>query len=140
MRMRLWGWLLAAVLVLLQPRLTASICAAGKYDDSGETTTLGGSGATGNADGIGTAAQFKYPNAIAMASDDSFVLICDYSNHNIRKVVVGSSTVSTLAGEMRAALICLRENELGHTRGVFALELAMYPGGYNLPFRQEMWL
>ena len=34
----------------------------------------------------------------------------------------------------------LRENELGHTRGVFALELAMYPGGYNLPFRQEMWL
>ena len=37
-------------------------------------------------------------------------------------------------------VICLRENELGHTRGVFALELAMYPGGYNLPFRQEMWL
>ena len=37
-------------------------------------------------------------------------------------------------------VICLRENELGHTRGVFALELAMYPGGYNLPFRQEMWM
>ena len=27
-----------------------------------------------------------------------------------------------------------------HARGVFDLELAIYSGGYNLPFRQEMWL
>ena len=47
---------------------------------------------------------------------------------------------ASMAEHRGGGVICLRENELGHTRGVFALELAMYPGGYNLPFRQEMWM
>ncbi|HTZ19732.1 MAG TPA: immunoglobulin domain-containing protein [Opitutaceae bacterium] len=68
-------------------------------DISGATpsvTTLSGSaGVSGSADGVAPA-RFNYPQGIAVAGLNLYV--ADTSNQSIRKIVISSATVSTLAG------------------------------------------
>lgn len=63
---------------------------------SGEVTTLAGSGKEGAVDGIGAAALFNHP--IGVTTDGSNLYVSDYSNHKIRKIVIATGEVTTLAG------------------------------------------
>jgi dihydroxyacetone kinase DhaKLM complex PTS-EIIA-like component DhaM len=57
-------------------------------------------GSYGTSNGIGTNAQFWYPRAVSLSSDDSYALVADSYNHMIRKIVMSTSAVSLLAGSM----------------------------------------
>ncbi|MDD2915134.1 MAG: choice-of-anchor D domain-containing protein [Gallionella sp.] len=63
---------------------------------SGAVTTLAGSGTVGAADGIGTGASFNTPYGITTTGTNLYV--ADTYNHKIRKIVIASGEVTTLAG------------------------------------------
>jgi len=61
---------------------------------TGVVTTLAGGG--GFADGVGLAAKFNQPYAICV--DGGNLYIADSANNRVRKIVISTATVSTLAG------------------------------------------
>jgi hypothetical protein len=63
---------------------------------TGEVTTLAGSGALGFVDGTGAAASFTAPQA--MTTDGTNLYVADTGNSAIRKVVIATGVVTTLAG------------------------------------------
>jgi hypothetical protein len=64
---------------------------------SGAVTTLAGSpGLIGSTDATGAAARFNFPNGIT--TDGTNVYVADSNNQTIRKVVIASGVVTTLAG------------------------------------------
>ena len=63
-----------------------------------EVTTIAGQGSTaGTADGTGTAAQFSNPDGIT--TDGTNLFVADRNNHTIRKIVIATGQVTTLAGQ-----------------------------------------
>ncbi|MGZ3442877.1 MAG: SMP-30/gluconolactonase/LRE family protein, partial [Polyangia bacterium] len=60
------------------------------------TTLAGTGGAVGSTDATGAAARFNSPNGLAF--DGGNLYVADQSNHTIRKIVVASGVVTTLAG------------------------------------------
>ena len=63
----------------------------------GAVTTLAGTvGTSGATNGTGTAATFNYPAGIA--TDGINLFVADSSNHVIRKIVIATGAVTTLAG------------------------------------------
>ena len=65
---------------------------------TGAVTTLAGSGTSGNADGVGVAAQFRLPSGVDISSDGSALFVADFVGHKIRRVEVATGAVTTLAG------------------------------------------
>ncbi len=64
---------------------------------TGVVTTLAGTASThGSADGTGAAARFFYPTGIT--TDGTNLYVADYDNSTIRKVVISTGSVTTLAG------------------------------------------
>lgn len=63
--------------------------------DIGISTKLDGIGFT--YDGVGQVARFNLPLEISISSDGIFAVVADFSNSRIRKVVISTATVSTLA-------------------------------------------
>ncbi len=61
------------------------------------TTIAGTSGSSGGADGTGTAASFNRP--LAITTDGVNLYVADTSNHTIRKIVITTAAVTTLAGK-----------------------------------------
>jgi hypothetical protein len=70
---------------------------------TGAVTTLAGSGVLGAADGTGTAASFSYPMGIS--SDGTNLYISDLNNHNVRKIVIATGIVTTVAGSGSAGAV-----------------------------------
>lgn len=60
------------------------------------TTLAGAAGNYGSADGTGAAASFG--SSLSITTDGANLYVADTYNHTIRKVVIATSTVSTLAG------------------------------------------
>ena len=65
------------------------------------TTLAGTAGSSGSMDETGPAAQFNNPEALW--SDGTNLYVADKTNHTIRKVVIGSAVVTTLAGTAGSA-------------------------------------
>jgi hypothetical protein len=60
-------------------------------------TTFAGS-TNGLVDGVGTGARFNYMNNIAIDPTGTYLYVADTNNNAIRKIVISSATVSTVAG------------------------------------------
>lgn len=60
------------------------------------TLVAGTAGMTGDADGTGAAALFKYPFGIT--TDGTNLYVTDTHNHTIRQIVISSGAVTTIAG------------------------------------------
>ena len=60
------------------------------------TTIAGSAGANGSADGTGTAARFYHPFGIT--TDGTNLYVTDHSNSTIRKIVISTLAVTTIAG------------------------------------------
>jgi NHL repeat. len=63
---------------------------------TGAVTTLAGSGQAGSTDATGTSAKFNYPRGIT--TDGANLYVTDKSNHKIRKIVISTGVVTTIAG------------------------------------------
>jgi sugar lactone lactonase YvrE len=64
--------------------------------DNGTVTTLAGGAYPGYTDGTGTSARFDSPRGIT--TDGTNLYVSDQSNHRIRKIVISTGVVTTLAG------------------------------------------
>jgi sugar lactone lactonase YvrE len=76
--------------------LNLSAAAQSNYAAAYTFTTFAGVASTGKADGVGTAAQFNYPDGIA-ADTNGNLYVADTLNHTIRRISSGG-VVSTIAG------------------------------------------
>ena len=64
---------------------------------SGKVTTFAGTaGSSGSTDAVGTSARFNKPRGIT--SDGTNLYVSEYNNHTIRKIVISTGVVTTLAG------------------------------------------
>jgi len=63
---------------------------------TGAVTTLAGTGSSGSANGTGTSAGFNTP--IGITTDGTNLYVADSSNHLIRKIVISTGAVTTVAG------------------------------------------
>ena len=82
-------------------------------------SNLAGNGATGHANGVGTAAQFNISQIAGMATDGTTLYIADNGNHRIRAVVIATQTVSDFAGSGTA----------GHANGAGTVARFNEPAG-----------
>jgi len=75
-----------------------------KITPAGAVSTLAGqSGTAGDDNDIGAAAQFRFPAGIAVDSRDGNIYVADRNNHLIRKIIISTGAVSTLAGQSGTA-------------------------------------
>lgn len=88
-----------------------------KITPNGDVTTFAGSGVSGAADGVGTAASFRFPDGAVFDSHDN-LFISDQSNHKIRKITP-DGTVSTFAGI----------GSIGSANGIGTAASFYYPAG-----------
>jgi len=63
---------------------------------TGVVTTVAGTGSSGSANGTGTSASFNYPFGIT--TDGTNLYVGDSSNNLIRKIVISTGVVTTVAG------------------------------------------
>ena len=63
---------------------------------TGVVTTVAGTGSSGSSNGTGTSASFDIPRGIT--TDGTNLYVADRSNHLIRKIVISTGAVTTLAG------------------------------------------
>ncbi len=90
---------------------------------TGVVTTLAGSttGASGNADGTGTAATFNNPKGLAIDSSGTNLYVAARRGNNIRRIAIATGVVTTLAGSTTGAS--------GHADGTGTAALFSAPGG-----------
>ena len=62
-------------------------------------------GSGGLVDGAGDSAQFRWPHSVAMSPDGTYALVDDSGNHVIRKIMIATQVVSTLAGTGSSGLV-----------------------------------
>lgn len=62
------------------------------------TTVAGSPGASGYADGVGSAARLDWPHGVAISPDGSYALIADTFNQLVRRLDLNSGVMTRLAG------------------------------------------
>jgi hypothetical protein len=65
---------------------------------NGLVSTLAGSGVNSSVDGVGSLATFSLPHGIAIDNANANLYVCDYSTSVIRRVVIATGAVTTIAG------------------------------------------
>src|SRR6185369_10850209 len=63
---------------------------------TGAVTTLAGSGSADSTDGVGTKASFNLPGGLA--TDGTNLFVADFNDNLIRKIVISTGQVTTVAG------------------------------------------
>jgi hypothetical protein len=100
---------------------------------TGAVTTLAGSaGVTGSANGTGIAARFNYPSGIA--TDGINLYITDTNNQTIRKIVIATGVVTTLAGSAGvkgSADGTGTAARFNNPYGIIYVDNALYVGDYD---------
>ena len=99
-----------------------------KITPAGDISTFAGSGSIGSADGIGTAASFKYPDGAVFDSHNA-LFVSDQSNHKIRKITP-DGTVSTFAGT----------GMIGSADGLGILASFYYPAGMAVDASDNLYV
>jgi hypothetical protein len=61
------------------------------------STPAGGAGVAGSSDGVGPAARFSDPSGVAISADGAIALVADTQNHTIRKLLMATGAVTTMA-------------------------------------------
>jgi DNA-binding beta-propeller fold protein YncE len=59
-------------------------------------TTFAGRGSSGSTNGIGTNALFARPVAVSISPDGEYLLVVDYENPSIRKIILSTASVTTI--------------------------------------------
>jgi hypothetical protein len=77
----------------------------------------------GSTNGVGSDARFYYPRGVSVSSDGSYALVADTDNNLIRKIVLSTASVSTLAGLVLSP---------GSTNGVGSNALFNLPRGVSV--------
>ncbi len=72
---------------------------------SSQVTTLAGSSTGGFADGVGAFAMFRRPRGISIDSTGTYALIADGENNRVRRIVIATAQVTTLAGTGSASAV-----------------------------------
>lgn len=67
-------------------------------DATGVTSLAGLAGVTGNVDGIGPEARFATPTGVAVSAT-GIAVVADSENHTIRRLIVATGAVDTIAGQ-----------------------------------------
>lgn len=99
---------------------------------TGHATTVAGSvGNLGSTDGTGTSARFFYP--IGITTDGLNLYVTDTGNTTIRKIVIATSVVSTIAGDVNSPKAPdnagTPRGKIGAQDGVGAAAIFGYPEG-----------
>ena len=68
-------------------------------------STLAGSGSAGSNNGVGIAASFNLPIGIVISPNMEYALVGDRYNHQIRKVIISTGNVYTLAGSTASGMV-----------------------------------
>jgi DNA-binding beta-propeller fold protein YncE len=87
------------------------------------TTLAGVSGSFGSTNGVGTLAQFNYPQGVSISSDGVYALVADNQNHLIRQIIISTASVTTLAGVA---------GSFGSTNGVGTIAQFYRPAGVSI--------
>ncbi len=72
---------------------------------SSQVTTFAGSGAAGFQGGVGTNAVFRSPHGVSIDASGVYALIVDSKNQRIRRIVIATAQVTTLAGTGTASAV-----------------------------------
>jgi len=96
---------------------------------TGVVTTLAGTGSSGSSNGNGTAASFTYPTGITMDSTNLYV--AEKDGRRIRKIVIATKEVTTLAGSGSAGNV-----DATGTSASFATIMDITTDGTNLYLAQ----
>jgi DNA-binding beta-propeller fold protein YncE len=87
-------------------------------------SSLAGLGSSsGSTNGVGSNALFNSPQGVSVSQDGSYALVADYSNHLIRKIIISTASVSTLAGLALSS---------GSTNGVGSNARFLFPAGVSV--------
>lgn len=101
---------------------------------TGAVTTLAGmAGINGAQDGLGTAARFAYPWGVAV-DGVGHLYVADTANHTVRKIVIASGEVTTLAGS--AGIVAHKDGVGTAARFFEARGLAYHDGALYVTERE----
>ena len=70
---------------------------------TGAVSTLAGDGTTGDNDGIGSGARFNNPRDLT--TDGTYLYVADSDNHKVRRIDIGTGTVTTLYGPAAGTVV-----------------------------------
>jgi DNA-binding beta-propeller fold protein YncE len=100
------------------------------------STIAGRADVAGSQDGIGAAATFDLPSGIAVSHDGTFALIADKNNNKIRKLMLATGEVTSLAGSN--AIYCSLQYTVGCVDTAGSTDGVGGAASFNFPFSVDI--